>query len=400
MRVALVNKYWFQKGGTERVLFLTKQYLEDAGHEVVCFGMHDERNIVNNEFFVPHMSYDTAHGMSKVRAGINAIFNREAKKKFAAFLDAYAPDVIHVHNIYHQLSFSIFDTAKKRGIPIVMTLHDYKMMSPNYMMYHHGHVDMSMIGKKYYRCVLNNCMEDMGQSIVATVEAYVRGLKPWATQVSLYLAPSVYMADIAMRAGLPSGRVHVLPNPVDITGQSEDLVDGSTVVFFGRISPEKGVHTFLKSASLNPSILHIVLGTGPELDSATQYVQEHGLANVTFAGFLDGDALRNALLQARIVVVPSEWPEVAGMTIFEAYLLGKIVIGTHIGAIPESIPAEFLVPPGDHVALSEKIAQWFRVSFEERARRGRELQADVVSTHALDTYGKQLVTYYASVITS
>jgi glycosyltransferase involved in cell wall biosynthesis len=323
------------------------------------------------------------------------------KKKFAAFLDAYAPDVIHVHNIYHQLSFSIFDAAKKRGIPIVMTLHDYKMMSPNYMMYHHGHVDMSMIGKKYYRCVLNNCMEAMGQSIVATVEAYVRGLKRWATQIAVYLAPSEFMAGVAERSGLPVSKIAILRNPISLQKEVGDKkTDKGPVLYVGRLSKEKGLDALLSAAANTPHIQYVIAGDGPEKKYLETQKVGMNLKNVDFVGYQRGEALQALYRNAGIVVLPSVWHENAPMVIVEAVSAGTIVIGSDIGGIPEFLPPELLFEPGNSVHLADRVRYWHAASAETRQQMVTSLRDVLLERHSPHVYIKKLLAYYATAIGS
>ena len=400
MRVALVNKFWFQKGGTERVLFLTKQLLENAGHEVCTFGMQDDRNRVENKYYVPHVSYENAKGLKRISAGLNAIYNRDAKKRFASFLDEYKPDVIHIHNIYHQLSFSIFDAAKKRGIPIVMTLHDYKMMSPNYMLYHHGKIDESMIGGSYYRCLLNNCMGSIGQSLVATVEAHVRAWWGYAGAVSAYICPSEFVKSMAVRAGIDESRMHVVRNPVENNMSIDTSDNGQYVAYIGRLSEEKGLYTFLDAAKALPDIPHRIIGDGPQKNELEEYVKTNNMQNVSFTGFLSGDALSAAIQSARIVVVPSTWYEVAGLSMLEAILSGKIVIASDIGAIPESIPEELLFPSGNSKVLAIKIDEWYTAPKARRDAQVLVCQQVIAGRHTPSIYVNQLVSLYESVVSS
>ena len=171
MKILLVNKYWYARGGAERVVFLTKRVLEDAGHTVEVFGMKQKKNTLENEYFIDTIDYATGSWMARIMYGIKSIYNVDAKKRFAKLVDDFAPDVIHFHNIYHQLSYALLDVVRAKNIPSVMTLHDYKMLSPNYTLFHHNTIDTSMLGGKYYRCLLHNAMGSWARSFFVMCEA-------------------------------------------------------------------------------------------------------------------------------------------------------------------------------------------------------------------------------------
>ena len=144
MKVLLVNKYWYIRGGAERMVFVTKELLEKAGHEVEIFGMNHPDNIFSNDYFVDYLDYRKSKGIKKIKSVCKTIYNKQAKENFARLVKDFRPDVVHFHNIYHQLSFSLLEVTKAQKIPTVMTLHDYKMISPNYSLYHHNKIDDSL----------------------------------------------------------------------------------------------------------------------------------------------------------------------------------------------------------------------------------------------------------------
>jgi glycosyltransferase involved in cell wall biosynthesis len=397
MRIALVNKYWYLKGGSEQVLFDTKELLEKHGHEVSCFGMQHVENIVSNDFFVPHIEYGKLRGVEKLTAGLNSIYNRRVRRAFGLFIDHYQPEVIHVHNIYHQLSFSILDEARARGIPVVMTLHDYKMMSPSYTMFHHGKNDMSMVGGKYYRCVRTNCTENWGESVVVTLEAYFRKWKKYADTISHYIAPSEWMREVYLRAGMDDTKISVIPNPVSASPHEVRATDEGYVLYFGRFSKEKGVRILLDVAEKTPNIKYRLVGEGPEQDELKKYCREKKISNVTFFPFQTGEVLARTIRQARLSVLPSIWYENAPMSVLRSIMEGRVVVASAIGGIPELLPDSLCVPAGDVDALREKIVAWYSASSSDREKMVREIQKTLDARHAPEQYYASLMKCYEHV---
>ena len=390
MRVLLVNKYWYLRGGTERVLFLTKKILEEAGHEVHIFGMHHEKNTVGDRYFADFVDL----GTFSLSAIGKSIYNREAKQKFAEVLDEVQPDVVHFHNVYHQLSFSLLDALKGRHVRTVMTLHDYKMLSPNYTLFHHGKIDDGSLGRKYYRCLLNNCMESYGKSVVATIETYLRAVKGWQRQIDRYIAPSVFMKDLCVKAGWNEAAIKVVPNPIDIEVFPSHSRDGGYVAYIGRLSEEKGIETYVAAAKELPQIPFRIVGDGPLKKSLETYVVKEKIKNITFDGWVSGKELVTRMQEARIIVVPSVWYENCPLSMLEAMGAGRVVIGSDIGGITEHLPAELLVPPGDPRMLAKHVASWYSCSSQKRAFMGRRLQKRVAKKHSIKRYTEALMRVY------
>ncbi len=394
MKILLVNKYWYHRGGTERVVFLTKQLLEQAGHRVELFGMHHPANEINNKYFVDYVDVHQLHLKQKLRAAKNTLYHAEAKQQFSDLVDAFQPDVVHLHNIYHQLSFSLLDVTKKRGIRTVMTLHDYHLLSPNYTLFHHGKIDEHTIGKNAYRCILYNAMESFPISVLATIEFYYRQIKKYHTAVDYYIAPSQFMKDMCVRAGWKEERIRVIPNPIDTTDYTPSKTAGSFVTYIGRISKEKGVNILLQAAKQTPQIPYRIIGDGKEKQLLEQYVKKEGMTNVQWYSWQQGDALRRLMNEARIVVAPSLWYENCPLSILEAMSLGKVVIGSNLGGITELLPPELVVPPGDPTALAATISLWYSRSSKERQQIGKQLRQQVEKHHTFAAYQQALLQVY------
>ncbi len=395
MKIVLVNKYWYLKGGCERVVFLTKKLLEEAGHQVEIFGMRHEKNIFENEYFVENVDYQNMTGVQKIKNARNFIYNADAKTKFTKLLENFQPDVVHFHNIYHQLSFSLVEAARELHIPMVMTLHDYKMLSPNYTLFHHGKIDESCLTGKYYRCVLNNCMENRGESLLATLEAYSRKNKKYQEAISQYISPSYFLKDLCLRAGWSENSVQVIPNPLAV--EKNTFVSGEYVAYAGRLSSEKGVSILLEAAAQTPDISYKIAGTGPEEASLKARAQKLQLKNVEFVGWLVGDAMTVFLKNARLLVVPSLWYENYPYSILEAKVLGKIVLGANIGGIPEMIDADCLFDPKGVDSLVPLIKKWYHTPLAVRQERGEQLQTEVREINDRERYLDSVLDVYTKV---
>ena len=399
MRILLVNKYWYLRGGAERVAISTKELLEAAGHTVAVFGMHHPDNVCTSPYFIDYIDYTTLRWYAALRAGVKALYNREAKKKFAALVAEFQPDVVHFHNIYHQLSFSLLDVIRRTGIPAVMTLHDYQMISSNYALFHHGAIAEESLGGSYYRGFLKNNMEQWGESLIAMLIAYRRDWRHDSEVIGMYLSPSVFLKTKFVQAGWDESRITVVPNPLwpiptDIDNRSVEQ-SSAPVVFFGRLSPEKGLHILLDAAALTPQIPYELVGTGPMSAELQARIEKEHLNNVTLVGFLKGEALFARLRAATLIVLPAIWYENAPQSIVEATALGQVVIATNIGGTAELLPADLLCPPWRSDVLAERIREWYHAPAALRKKVGDKLREVTWKRHDAQTYVQTLEGVYA-----
>lgn len=392
MNILLVNNYWYIRGGAERVLFATKDMLEQAGHAVSVFGMHHPDNVVTDGYFVAQTDFDNI-SLWDVR---KSIYNHEAKKLFVRCVDETEPDIIHAHNIYHHISFSICDVIRDADIPSVITMHDYKLISPQYRMFHHGHVDRSIMRSNYMRCLLSNCMESFPKSLVATQEALIRKQKKLDEVFSAYISPSKFLVDLATEAGLDASRLHHISNPY--SGETSSTSPGDAVTFVGRLVEEKGPHLVLDAAKQLSTIPFRIVGDGPMRAQLEERVRKEKIKNCTFTGHLTGADLERALERARFVLVPSIWYENAPLAIIEAGAKGRVVLGSEIGGIPEMIPATMQFAAGDVDALARTVKRWWKKSDSQLQTAAATLQKRLMKIHDPEQYGHALEQIYRAIV--
>lgn len=386
MRVILVNKFWYPRGGAEQVVLMTKELLESAGHSVALFGMRHPENIFEEDYFASQIDYDRF----SFRAGWKTLYNYEAKKKLRDLIRSFRPDVIHFHNIYHQLSFSLLDAAYAERIPMIMTLHDYHWLSPNYRLFHHGNIDT----RAGWQCFFHNCLEDYKKSLLGTLEWYGRSRKKYRNMIGQFICPSEFVAHQHRRADWDTHQLIVVPNPLSHGVGRREYINGNFVLFAGRLSAEKGVDVLLSAARFTPSISYVIMGDGPERQQLEIQAKTFGLMNVQFVGHLNGRERDYYFQHSRLVVVPSQWLENAPLVIGEAASFQKIVLGSRIGGIPEELPSDWLVTGTDPKVWATMIDHWYHRHNDEREKRGRIFAAVAATRHNPRTYVRNLEKIY------
>lgn len=331
----LVNKFFYRKGGAETVFLEERNFLIRAGVKVFDLAQKDDRNLESaySDYFVSSKDYYSSSPLEKIMAAGSLVYSREAVKKIAKIIDDCHPDVMHCHNIYHQLTPAIIGQAKRKGVPVVLTVHDYKPVCPVYNRLRHGTPCSLCLDGDFSQVVHHRCADDsLSRSLLLYVEAIVQRWLRSYEQVDRFLVPSHFMFE-ALSRRFSKDRLAVLYNGTDTESVALEDTDDGFVLYSGRISPEKGVQTLLEAhRQANTKWRLIVAGTGPDhMMLAARYPE------VEFRGHLNDIELKGLIARAAVIVVPSEWFENCPMSILEAMAHAKPVVAANIGGIPELV---------------------------------------------------------------
>jgi glycosyltransferase involved in cell wall biosynthesis len=340
MKILSINKFFWNKGGSEAVFFGEKALLEEMGHTVVPFSMKSDQNLESefSRFFVDNVDYTGSGGVGKIRAAMNIIYSVEARLKMARLLDVYSPDIAHFHIFQHQISPSVFGPLRRHKVPLVLTLHDLKPLCPTYKMYTNDRVCEACKGRKFYNCFINRCTKGSRfKSLINTIEMYFHYMLGYYQNVDRYIAVSKFYRDKMIEYGFGEGQVVYIPNYVDIGKFDRPYGDAGYGLYFGRLSYEKGVDHLLEAAAGLGDIPIYIAGTGPSETQLKAIVAERKLDNVRFLGFVTGDELTMLIAEASFTVMPSIWYENCPMSVLESLALRTPVIGADIGGIPELV---------------------------------------------------------------
>lgn len=356
MRVIVANKFWYRRGGLERVMFDEIEWLEAAGHEVAHFSTAHPDNVTSpwSEYFVPYLELGSTRALPAREAAVavaRMFANGEARRGFERLLDGFRPDVVHVHGIHRQVSPSILAPARARGIPVVQTLHDYHHVCPNDALLREGvePCEPRRCGPLDYSAAVGcRCVRgSLGASFLSAAEtAWQRVRGAYERGVSRFVSPSRFMAA-AMTSGGWEVPIDVVPNAVP--GRPEHRGSHEHLLYAGRLAPEKGVGIALLSARMS-GVPIVVAGEGPlERRLRAEFPEAR------FVGRVGGDEIEALMSRAYATVVPSIWYENASMTVLEAMAAGVAVVASRIGGIPEQVAdgvEGILVAPGDVAGMA------------------------------------------------
>ncbi len=366
------------------------------------FATNHPKTIPNKwqDYFVSYYELEQKHSLKdKLKIVSRFFYNLEAKRKIRRLINDFQPEVAHVHNIYHHLSPSILRELKKNKIPVVMTLHDYKLICPNYNLFVRGRIWERSKPRRYYRCFLDRCVKDSYfKSLICTLEAYFHYIFGFWRQVDIFISPSRFLADKFKEFDF-RGDIRVVPNPLlDDLPSPEEVGDEDYFLYFGRLSPEKGVEDILEAWSLlvnRPRLL--ILGDGPQRSDLEELSKKRGLEEkVFFLGHQEKKSLFRYIKSARAVVFPSRWQENYPYSILEAGYLTKILVCVNIGGISELVKNRFsglLYEPGDVEKLSQIVAE-----IKEKPLKfsylGENISAQIKKENNPDKYYKDLINIY------
>ncbi len=382
MRILFCNKYNFPFSGTEAYLFEVMELMRSRGHEAALFAMADSRGKPTpyGRYFVPYMNFKNRPGwFDSVRLAGHAIYSLEARRRIRAMIVEFRPDVAHVRNIYHHLSPSILWELRAQKVPVVYHLNDFKVLCPNYNLVLRGEACEACKGGKFWHAMKEKCYPSATARAVLVAEAYFHtGLGTYRKCVDCFLAPSQFVRDKFVEHGWDARKFEVLAHFQAVKHLEARSVANPPLLYFGRLSQEKGVHDLLRAMHALPHLRLMVAGDGPERGSLQRLSTALGLTNVEFTGHIQGAELDRAIRDSSFTVLPSHAYETFGKTILESYAHARTVIASDVGSRRELVregETGLLYETGNVARLSSAIE--FLSSRPELAQKmghaGREL---------------------------
>jgi len=376
MRVLLLHNRYQISGGEDVVVQAEKTLLEANGHCVVLL------EASNDEITSP---------LEKAKAVANAIYSLSSKQRVRAEIASFLPDLVHVHNFFPLLSPSIYYACREGGIPVVQTLHNYRLLCANAYLFREGKVCEDCVGKSFpWPAVVRGCYRGSkaGTAVVATMQSVHRTLQTWTKMVDAYIALTEFARQKFIQEGLPAEKIVVKPNfvyPEPCPGEGQ----GRYALFVGRLSPEKGLDKLFQAwERIGEKMPLKIVGDGQLADTVADAIQK--LKGVEWLGRQPKEQVLALMKEATVLVFPSLWYEGFGLTIIEAYAVGLPVIASNLGS-PSSLvdhgrtglhfrPGD----PGDlaaqielvltHPAELTQMRQEARAEFEAKYTAGRNYQ--------------------------
>jgi glycosyltransferase involved in cell wall biosynthesis len=358
MKILLANKFYYPRGGDCIYTIGLEKLLKAKGHDVAVFSMKHPSNLPSgySEYFPSHIDFNKRNLRSLISLLVRPFGASEVCENFTRLIHDFNPDIVHLNNIHSQLSPVIAVICYRNRIPVVWTLHDYKLVCPAYLFLNNGKPCEACLENKWSvvkkKCIKNNLLA----SLVAYWEARLWNQSKLNKVTDRFISPSSFLKGKMVSGGVDASKIEVMHNFIDIPDyQRRTDANGTYYCYVGRLSSEKGVQTLLMAAAGLPEYQLKIIGTGPLQE---ELITANRLPNVEFMGYRTGAELNSILSGSKFLIVPSEVYENNPLTVLEALSLGIPVLGASIGGIPELIKPGFnglLFESGDVTDMQNKI---------------------------------------------
>ena len=385
MKILLVHNSYQQPGGEDVVFAQERELLEGAGHQVLTYCRSNQETA----------SYSALEQLTLVG---QMIWARDSKREITTILDTQKPDLVHVHNTFMVISPSIYAACKQAHIPVVQTLHNYRLLCPAATFVRRGRVCEECLGHSLWRGVLHGCYRDSRaatSAVALTVTAH-RWLRTWTCGVNCFIALYEFSRQKFIQGGIPSEKIVVKPNFL-LSDPGSRAGSGEYALYVGRLNNAKRVITLLTAwQRLRTRIpLHIV-GSGPESEFLEMQAKQMGLSEVRFLGQLPHHEVIAVMKKARCLIITSEWYEAFGLALIEAFACGVPVICSRLVAIEEIVVdgrTGLHFTRGDADDLAQKV-DWAWMHPKEMAAMGRAARAEYEARYTAERNYKMLMESY------
>ncbi|MDB5288255.1 MAG: hypothetical protein JWR05_3204 [Mucilaginibacter sp.] len=370
MNILIVNWTWYPSGGDWTYVENVTNLYQQKGHTVIPFSMKDNRNYPSEyaDFFIENIDYKKVNKRSLI-AGVKviskSIYSFEAQRNLERLLEKVKIDFAHINVIHHYITPTILKILKEKSIPIIWTLHEYTPICPESTFISHGQICERCLDGAFYNCITHTCKKgSVLASTVAALENYVHKSLNYYEYVDHYVCPSIFLYEKFKSFNFFKDKLIQLYHGYDYAGiEAAKLAPKAFpdryIVFVGRLEKIKGAHTLLNAMRACPNISLKIIGTGTQETELKKFKDTHQLNNVTFLSKKSKPETLQIINGSEFLICASEWYEVLGFTVVEAMALGKPVIGSNIGAIPEMVinnETGLLFDPGNDKQLSDAIS--------------------------------------------
>ncbi len=409
MKILVINFSFLKDSACGTIAYETYDILRRNSHGVAVYTTKGCSGIKNYKYenLMPE-PYNTP--VKYLKNIINYYYNFKSAKNLEYILDDFQPDIIHLHGIRSSsLTYAIFRPVIKRNIPVVMTLHGPSFVCPTATtlkgkkMYC-TNIDCSK-GLKQLNCILNNCGQNLEQSIRRALSLWICEKTGYNNYISRFITPSEALRNfyLDLNIGFKPDDIVTINNflPDDEFNIIPNYSNKGYFLYSGRIIQEKGIHYLLQAIKDLPHNIEIhIVGTGNEENQLKHYVKNNKLDNVKFLGFKTREELKEEYQNCIALIVPSNWFEAFGMVNIEAFINGKPVIASNIGGIPEIVENNInglLFEPGNVEQLKECILKYWN-NPELVVEHGENAYQKAINKYSENTYYQNLIKLYEEVL--
>jgi len=365
MNILVANWTWYPSGGDWTYIESICKLYESKGHNIIPFSLNNEKNFVTNydKYFLDEINYKIFYNkinLTKgIKSAIKSIYSFEAKEKLKLLLSDNKVDIAQLNNISNYQTPSIIPVLKDFKIPIVWRILDYRLICPNSTFLSKDKICENCYNHKYYNCILKKCKKNsLLASALLAIESYAYYVMPLYKDVDMFLFQSEFTRDMFVKYGFDIKKTQIIENPYDCTNVQPKYEGENYILYFGRISKEKGILTLIKAMKEIPNVNLKVVGDGPEYDYYLNYIVENSIKNISFLGPKWNEELKPIIEDCEFVIVPSEWYEPSPYVVLQSFSYGKPVVCANMGGLNDLIVNNtngLIFKAGDEFNLSKTI---------------------------------------------
>ncbi|MBX7165461.1 MAG: glycosyltransferase family 4 protein [Pirellulales bacterium] len=396
-----VSQNYYVRGGSDRYFFVLGELLAKHGHRVIPFTARQKQDLESpwTTYFPPGIDFARPGALDLARF----VYSPRAAAAMRRMLAAERPDLAHLHIYYGQLTASILRPLVDAGVPVIQTLHDFKLVCPVYSLLSHGQICEACQGKHYWKAVAHRCNRgSLARSLLSATETYVSRWLGVIEHVDRFISVSRFQRDKLVELGVPAEKITVVLNFKDTDGIEPATNVGEYLLYFGRIEQLKGIYTLLEAAAQTPEVPLVLVGDGDAQPRVAEIIRDRKLTHVELRGFAHGEELFNLIRGSVATILPSEGYDNCPMSVLESLAFAKPVIGSRIGGIPELVDDGvdgFLVAPRDAEALADRL-RWCWQHRREAVELGQAGRRKIEAQFNQELHYERVTDVYRQVLAS
>ncbi|MGD1917795.1 MAG: glycosyltransferase family 4 protein, partial [Pleurocapsa sp.] len=360
------------RGCSDQYLFALSDLIHKHIQQVTPFATIDPKN-KDTEWsrYIPEgVNFDNPG----IKDLIRFIYSRKAANAIKRQCREHTIDIAHLNIYYGQLTSSILTPLKQAGIPIIQTLHEYKIVCPVYSLRSGNEICQACNGSAFWKATVKRCNRgSLARSLLSTVESYASNLMGAINKVDRFIAVSDFQRLKLVELGIPNHKITSVHNFIDLSDIEVSQHPGEYFLYFGRLEGYKGIFTLIEAASTLTDIPLLIVGDGTDRAEVEAIIQEKNLKHIKLLGFKQKRELRELIKGSICTITPSEWYETFGLTLIESFACGKPVIASGIGGMTEIITNGvdgYHLEPGNSLELRERM-EWMGLHRNKAIEMGR-----------------------------
>lgn len=359
LKILNAGQNYYIRGGSDQYQFALSELLHKHNHQVIPFASIDPKNKDTewSKYFPEGVNFDNP----SIKDLIRFIYSRKAANAIRRLCREHTVDIAHLNIYYGQLTSSILNPLKQAGIPIVQTLHEYKIVCPVYSLRSGNEICQACNGSSFWKATVKRCNRgSVARSLLSTVESYASNLMGAVNNIDRFIAVSDFQRLKLVELGIPDHKITTIHNFIDVSDIEVSQQPGDYFLYFGRLERYKGIFTLIEAASTLTDTPLLIVGDGTDRAEVEAIIQEKNLNHIKLLGFKQKKELQELIKGSICTITPSEWYETFGLTLIESFAHGKPVIASHIGGMTEIVTNGvdgYHIEPGNSLELRERM-EW------------------------------------------